>query len=228
MPCRLVWFVFVGIGGHLGSSRQRRIRYSHMAPWRMHVMLNSVFYNISSCKDPPVGSWLPSSVMSNAVCFKGCIYRCTVKSFGVWEASHQFTLRLPPGVTLNDIFYYTSFCTHPTVGSWLPRIVVSEVVCFKRCISRCAVKSSGVWEATHLFTSRLPPGVMLNGIFDNMSSCTHRTVCSWLLRVMSRNRCIDFHMAIIVMFIVGVLSNNQIYREDAILIGMKYPTYLKC
>jgi len=27
------------------------------------------------------------------------------------------------------------------------------------------VKSSGVWEATHLFTSGLPPGVTLNGIF---------------------------------------------------------------
>jgi hypothetical protein len=31
------------------------------------------------------------------------------------------------------------------------------------------VKSSGVWEATHLFTSGLPPRVMLNGIFYNTS-----------------------------------------------------------
>jgi hypothetical protein len=42
-----------------------------------------------------------------------------------------------------------------------------DSVTFKGCISRCAVKSSGVWEATHLFTSRLPPGVTLNGVFYN-------------------------------------------------------------
>ncbi len=70
MPCRLVWFVFVGIGGHLGSSRWRIIGFSHVAPRQMRVMLNGVFYNSSSCKDPPVGSWLPSSVMSDIVCFK--------------------------------------------------------------------------------------------------------------------------------------------------------------
>jgi hypothetical protein len=35
------------------------------------------------------------------------------------------------------------------------------------------VKSSGVWEATHPFTSGLPPGVTLNSVFYNMSSCTH-------------------------------------------------------
>jgi hypothetical protein len=137
MPCRLVWFAFVGIGCFLGSSRRQRIGFSHVELWRMCVTLNSVFYNTSSCKDPPIGSWLPSSVMSEVVCFKGHIYRCTVKSFGVWDATHPFTLGLPPGVTLNIVFYYTSFCTHPTVGSWLPRIVVSEVVCFKGCISRC-------------------------------------------------------------------------------------------
>ncbi len=33
----------------------------------------------------------------------------------------------------------------------------------------CAVKSSGVWEATHLFTSGLPPRVTLNGVFYNTS-----------------------------------------------------------
>jgi hypothetical protein len=76
----------------------------------------------------------------------------------------------------------------------LSSVVVSEVVCFKGCISRCVVKSSGVWEATHLFTSGLPPGVTLNGVFYNMSSCTHRTVCSWLPRVMSGHRCIEFYM----------------------------------
>ena len=31
------------------------------------------------------------------------------------------------------------------------------------------VKSSGVWEATHLFTSGLPPRVTLNGVFYNTS-----------------------------------------------------------
>ncbi len=177
-PHRLVWFVSVGIGGHLGSSRQWRSGFRHVAPWRMRVTLNSVCYNTSSCKDPPVGSWLPSSVISEAVCFKWCIYGCMVKSFFVWDATYPFTLGLLPGFTLNGIFYYTSFCTHPTVGFWLPRIVVDEVVCFKGCISRCAVKSSGVWEATHLFTSGLHPGVTLNGVFYNMSSCTHWTVCT--------------------------------------------------
>jgi len=31
------------------------------------------------------------------------------------------------------------------------------------------VKSSGVWEGTHLFTSGLPPRVTLNGIFYHTS-----------------------------------------------------------
>jgi hypothetical protein len=158
-------------------------------------MSNGVFYNTSSCKDPPVGSWLPSSVMSEVVCFKWCIYGCKVKSLGVWDATYPFTLGLPPGVTFNRIFYYTSFCTHPKVGYWLPRIVVDEVVCFKGCISRCAVKYFGVWETTHPFTSGLHPGVTLNHIFYNMSSCMHRTVCSWLSRVMSGHRCIGFYKA---------------------------------
>ncbi len=122
--------------------------------------------------------------------------------------------------------YYTSFCTQTTVGYWLPMIVVGEVVCFKGCISRCVVKSSGVWETTHSFTSGLPPGVMLNGVLYNTSSCMHRTVCSWLLRVMSGHRCIEIYMAWTVMFIVDVLSHNQIYGEDVILMGVKYPTYL--
>ncbi len=189
-------------------------------------MLNNVSYNTFSCKDPPAGSWLLSSVMSEVVCFKRRIYRCTVKSLSVWDVTYPFTLGLPPGVTLNGVFYYTSFCTHPTIGYWLPRIVVGEVVCFKGCISTCAVKSPGVWEVTHSFTSRLPPGVTLNGVFYTTSSCTHWKVCSWLPRVMSGHRCIEFYIAWTVILIVDVLSHNQIYGEDIILMGMKYPTYL--
>jgi hypothetical protein len=105
---------------------------------------------------------------------------------------------------------------------------VSEVVCFKGCISRCAVKSSGVWEATHPFISGLPPGDTLNGVFYDMSSCMHQTVFSWLPRVMSGHRCIEFYMARTVMFIVDVSSHNQIYGEHTISMGMKYPTFLTC
>ncbi len=147
-PCRLVWFVFVGIGSHLGSSRQQRLRFRHVAPRRIRVTPNSVFFNTSSCNDP----------------------------------------------------------------------------CFKGCISRCAVKSSVVWEVTHPFTSKLPPGVTLNGLFYDTSSCTHRTVCLWLLGVMSGHRCIEVYMAWTVMFIVDVLSHNQIYGADVILMGVKYAT----
>jgi hypothetical protein len=78
MPYRLMWFVFVGISSHLGSSRQQRVGFRHVAPWRMHVTPNGIYFNTSSCKDPPVGFWLPSSVMSIVVCFKGCIYGCMV------------------------------------------------------------------------------------------------------------------------------------------------------
>ncbi len=146
MPCRLVWFVFVGIGGHLGSSRQQRLGFRHVAPRRMRVMPNSIFFNTSSCKD---------------LCFEGCIFRCVVKSSGVWEVTHPFTSGLPPGVTLNSIFY-------------------------------------------------------------NTSSCMHQTVCLWLPGVMSGHRCIEVNMAWTVMFIVDVLSHNQIYGEDIILMGVKY------
>ncbi len=95
----------------------------------------------------------------------------------------------------------------------LQRCVISEGMCFKGCISGYAVKSSSVWEATHPFTTRLPPGVMLNGIFYYTSSCTHSAVGSWLPRVMSGHRCIVFIMACTVTLIDHVLSHNQIYGE---------------
>jgi hypothetical protein len=82
------------------------------------------------------------------------------------------------------------------VGSWLQSCVISQGMCFKGwCISGCAVKSSGVWEATPSFASGLPPGVTLNGIFYYTSSCTHSAIGSWLPIVMSGHMCIDFLMA---------------------------------
>ncbi len=42
-----------------------------------------------------------------------------------------------------------------------------QIICFKGCISRSAVKSSGIWEATHHITSGLPPGVTLKCDFYN-------------------------------------------------------------
>jgi hypothetical protein len=48
-------------------------------------------------------------------------------------------------------------------------IVQLLTMVFQGVHSRCAVKSSGVWEVTHLFTSGLPPRVMLNSIFYNTS-----------------------------------------------------------
>ncbi len=130
-PCRLVWFVFVGIGGHLGSSRWWRIEFRHVAPWRMHVTPNGIFFNTSSCKDPPVGFWLPSSVMSIVVCFKGCIFRWMVKSLGVWDTTYPFTLGLSPGFS-----FYTSSVTLLSAhilqlvigcqGLWWMRLCVSR------------------------------------------------------------------------------------------------------
>ncbi len=159
--------------------------------------------------------------------FQGVHLRMNGKVSWCLGCNISIHLGLPPGGTFNGVFCYTSFCIHPTVGYLLPRIVVDEVVCFKGCISRCAVKSSGVWEVTHPFTSGLPLGVTLNGIFYNTSSCMHQTVFSWLPRVMSRHRCIEVYMAWTVVFIVDVLSHNQIYGEDVILMGVKSVTYLK-
>ncbi len=51
--------------------------------------------------------------------------------------------------------YGVDFCSLP------------NVMCFRGCISRSAVKSSVVLEGTHPITSRLPPGVLLNGTFYN-------------------------------------------------------------
>ncbi len=130
--------------------------------------------------------WLPS--YHTYYCVEGLKY-CRVVCTNL-----LFTSRLPPGVMLKGVFLNTPYCTHPTVGSWLQRCVMSEGMCFKGCISGCAVKSSGVWEATHPFTT-LPPGVMLNGVFYSTSSWTHSAVGSWLPRVMSGHRCIDFLMA---------------------------------
>jgi hypothetical protein len=59
-----------------------------------------------------VGSWLQRCVMSEGMCFKGCISGCAMKSSGVWEAPLPFTPGLSPGVTLDGVFYYTSSCMH--------------------------------------------------------------------------------------------------------------------
>ena len=57
--------------------------------------------------------------------------------------------------------------------SWflVAKYVMSEGMCFKGCISGCAMKSSSVWEATLPFTPGLPTGVVLNGVFYYISSC---------------------------------------------------------
>jgi hypothetical protein len=57
-----------------------------------------------------VGSWLQRCVVSEGMCFQGCISGCVVKSSGVWEVTLPFTAGLPPGVTLNSIFYYNFSC----------------------------------------------------------------------------------------------------------------------
>ncbi len=43
---------------------------------------------------------------------------------------------------------------------------------------------------------------------------------------MSGHRYIEVYMVWTVMFIVDVLSRNQIYGEGVILMGVKYATYL--
>ena len=114
-------------------------------------------------------------------CFKGCI-------FG-----------LPPGGTLNSIFYNTLF-VYPTSRQqcWM-----LQSRCFKGCISRCAVKSSSVWEAMHPFTSGLPPGGTLYGVFYN-TSFVYPTCWFWLQTVISESRRISFNIACTVgMFMVG-------------------------
>ncbi len=96
------------------------------------------------------------------MCLKGCISRCAVKSSGIWEVTLAFTSRLPPrgllnGVTavlLNGITAYTT----------IVMLMCPLRMCLKKCISRCAVKSSGIWKATLAFTSRLPPRGLLNGV----------------------------------------------------------------
>ncbi len=56
LPCKLVWFVFVGVGSHLDSQQ-------------MCVMLNGVFYNTFSCKDP---SWI---LVANKCYEWGCVFQ---------------------------------------------------------------------------------------------------------------------------------------------------------
>jgi len=62
----------------------------------------------------------------------------------------------------------------------------SAGMCFEGCISRCAVKSSGVWEATQTFTPRLPPRGTLNGAFHN-TSCTR--CMSFVIVIVSVRHC---------------------------------------
>jgi hypothetical protein len=50
---------------------------------------------------------------------------------------------------------------------------MSEDSCFKECISRNAVKSSTIVEATQQFISGLPPGGKLDGGFYNTIPFTH-------------------------------------------------------
>jgi hypothetical protein len=126
-------------------------------------------------------------------CFKGCISRKAVKSSIVLEATHQFISGLPPGDTLNGVIHNTIRCTRyirlppgDTLNGIIEtfflrineifdmqgrinyRIYMGEKWCFKGCISRKAVKSSNIVEATHQFISGLPPGDTLNGVIHNI------------------------------------------------------------
>ena len=58
---------------------------------------------------------------------------------------------------------------HSTVNFFISE----EDSCFKGCISRNAVKSSVILEATRQFISGLPPGVTFDGVFHNTISSTH-------------------------------------------------------
>jgi hypothetical protein len=46
------------------------------------------------------------------LCLKGCISRKAVKSSTIVEATRQFIPGLPPGVTLDGVFYDTIPKTH--------------------------------------------------------------------------------------------------------------------
>ncbi len=57
-------------------------------------------------------------------------------------------------------------------------------------------------------------------LHSTASSIRHLPAC------IEQHRCTELYIFWTVMFIVDVLSHNQIYGEDAILLGMKYSTYL--
>ena len=96
------------------------------------------------------------------MCLKGCISRCAVKSSGIWEATLAFTSELPPHGLLNGVtlVLLNGVTTHNTIFMFMCRFQM----CLKGCISRCAMKSTGIWEATLAFTSGLPPCGSLNGV----------------------------------------------------------------
>ncbi len=108
---------------------------------------------------------------------------------GLSHPAHDFTdcTRLPINVAICIeccCYNMWTFCI----------VVMSEVLCFKGCISRSAVKSSGIWEATHPITSGLPPGVTLNGVFYNKSQITNSIHILWLPGRLGWHNCIESHM----------------------------------
>ena len=67
-------------------------------------------------------------------------------------------------IALSSSNHPSSIQNHWSIRSWFPLSPQRHV--FQGCISRSAVKSSIVMEASHPITSRLiPPGVLLNGIY---------------------------------------------------------------
>ena len=66
-------------------------------------------------------------------------------------------------IALSSSDHPSSIQNHWSIQSGFPLSPQRHV--FQGCISRSAVKSSIVVEASHLITSRLPPGVLLNGIY---------------------------------------------------------------
>ncbi len=123
-----------------------------------------------------IRSWIQQSR-----CFKGCIFGFS------------------PGGTINSIFYNNSF-VYPT--SW-QQCWMLQSRCFKGCISRCAVKSSSVWEATHPFTSGLPPGGTLYSVFYD-TSFVYPTCWFWLQTVISESRCIGLNIACTVSMVYDI------------------------
>ncbi len=133
-----------------------------LTQWNVQTMTKS-FVD----KKRPRQNGVPDQHVGNKLSFQ-VNWTLWINSIALSSSDHLSSIQNPysnPVVTGGQKHTHTAYKIIGRYG--VDSRSLPNVMCFRGCISRSAVKSSVVLEVTHPITSRLPLGGLLNGNFYN-------------------------------------------------------------